>query len=60
MEETNRRLACSFELNTRLPIKLAEQPGNLSLPDDFVSLYEVTNGLRSDWFHLLPFHFATM
>jgi hypothetical protein len=46
----------AFEFKTRPPIKRAEQPGNLSFPDDFGTLSEVTNGLRSDWFHLLPFH----
>lgn len=48
----------SFELTTRPPIEFSEQTSNLfsGLPSDFVSLYGAANGLRSDWFNILPIH----
>mgnify|MGYP003575851395 CR=1 FL=1 len=47
-----------FDLRTRPPIPVASRmEGVLSeLADDFVSLYAISNGLRSEGFQLLPMY----
>lgn len=48
----------SFELKVRQPIKSSEYIEQLfsGLPSDLVAIYKVTNGLVSEWFHMLPIY----
>jgi hypothetical protein len=48
----------SFDFNVRPPVEIDLIKNSIisDLPSDFLSFYRVTNGLRSEWFNMLPLH----